>query len=491
VEPRDYMAMAIKAMRESQCEPRADDKASPHVGAVLVLADGTVDTACRGELRDGDHAEYTLLERKNQSRRLDGSTLYTTLEPCAPGSRDHPKLSCAERIINARVRKVWVGIEDPDPTVDRRGIALLQSAGVEVEMFDRDMQEQVRDANNRFIDQAMERAERADDIALRDSRLSVLESPLAGADLADLSTEALDEYRRRSAMLFNVGSAEFNHRLSQQGVLSLGADGRFQPTGFGLVLFGDQPRDSMPQAGLLATIQHSDGSEELEDFDGPGVLIPEAVEEWLSARLPDVVSRASSRRVNVPSLPFEMVREAVTNALVHRDYDLRGAKCQLVVTGDTVTVKSPGGPLPPITLEQLQAFSAPMLSRNPGLHYVFAKMELAEERGLGIKSLRDRAVQSGLPLPRYAWEDPYLVLSILRSAAASVAILPPQALESLGDRAKKGWEWASRREVITVAAYSLAMNITERTAQRDIAGFVDMGLLRKTGSGRSTAYHLV
>jgi ATP-dependent DNA helicase RecG len=154
-------------------------------------------------------------------------------------------------------------------------------------------------------------------------------------------------------------------------------------------------------------------------------------------------------------------------------------------------VKSPGGPLPPITLEQLQAFSAPMLSRNPGLHYVFAKMELAEERGLGIKSLRDRAVQSGLPLPRYAWEDPYLVLSILRSAAASVAILPPQALESLGDRAKKGWEWASRREVITVAAYSLAMNITERTAQRDIAGFVDMGLLRKTGSGRSTAYHLV
>jgi ATP-dependent DNA helicase RecG len=85
---------------------------------------------------------------------------------------------------------------------------------------------------------------------------------------------------------------------------------------------------------------------------------------------------------------FELVREGVVNALVHRDYAIEGAKCQLVVTPDTITVKSPGTPVDPITLEQLKSFNAPMLSRDPVSHYVFARMELAEERGLGLKSMK-------------------------------------------------------------------------------------------------------
>ena len=114
-DPRKLMEKAIAVMKQSINEPRTDKKASPLVGAVLVKPDGTVDTAFRGELRHGDHAEYTLLERKHRDERLDGAFLFATLEPCAPGARKHPKLACAERIVNARIAEVWVGIEDPDP----------------------------------------------------------------------------------------------------------------------------------------------------------------------------------------------------------------------------------------------------------------------------------------------------------------------------------------------------------------------------------------
>src|SRR5438876_2745962 len=72
---------------------------------------------------------------------LDGAKLFATLEPCAPGARKHPKLGCAERIVNARIKEVWVGIEDPDPLVDRQGIKYLQEHGVTVTVFDRDLQE--------------------------------------------------------------------------------------------------------------------------------------------------------------------------------------------------------------------------------------------------------------------------------------------------------------------------------------------------------------
>src|SRR5438270_541725 len=117
---RKLMEKAIEIMHQSLPEPRSDGKACPIVGAVLKKSDGTLEMACRGELRYGDHAEYTLLERKNRDQKLDGAFLFTTMEPCAPGSRREPKVSCAERIVLARIKEIWIGIEDPDPTVDRK-----------------------------------------------------------------------------------------------------------------------------------------------------------------------------------------------------------------------------------------------------------------------------------------------------------------------------------------------------------------------------------
>jgi ATP-dependent DNA helicase RecG len=172
--PRKLMEKAIEVMKQSLHEPRQDGKPPPKVGAVLWKPDGTVDTAFRGELRHGDHAEYTLLERKHRHEKLDDSFLFATLEPCAPGARQHPKLGCAERIVNARIAEVWVGIEDPDPTVDRQGIRYLEQNGIKVHLFDLDLQEQIREANKKFIEQAVKRAAEAKDgKAARPSPLSM------------------------------------------------------------------------------------------------------------------------------------------------------------------------------------------------------------------------------------------------------------------------------------------------------------------------------
>ena len=73
LDPRKMMEKSIEVMKQSISEPRTDGKPSPLVGAVLVKPDGTMDTACRGELRHGDHAEFTLLER---SRRRNCENLH-------------------------------------------------------------------------------------------------------------------------------------------------------------------------------------------------------------------------------------------------------------------------------------------------------------------------------------------------------------------------------------------------------------------------------
>lgn len=56
---RKYMEKSIEVMKNSIQEIRADAKPSPFVGAVLVRKDGSTVTAYRGELREGDHAEFT------------------------------------------------------------------------------------------------------------------------------------------------------------------------------------------------------------------------------------------------------------------------------------------------------------------------------------------------------------------------------------------------------------------------------------------------
>jgi ATP-dependent DNA helicase RecG len=489
--PRKLMEQAIEVMRESVHEPRTDGKVCPMVGAVLRKRDGTVETSCRCELRYGDHAEYTLLERKNRDQKLDDAQLFTTMEPCAPGSRRHPKLSCAERIVLARIKEVWVGIEDPDPTVDRKGIKYLQDSGVTVRMFDRDLQELIRVGNKEFVSQALERAAAGyEEKKSKVVTLSSFESAFAASTTDDFSNQALEQYRVIAKIEDEVASPAFNRRLVNQGLLRQEA-GRLIPTGFGLLLFGKEPRTVFPQAGLLGTIHYPDGKEETRDFDGPLVLIPPLVEQWLGDKLPNVIDRSTMLRQNVPPLSFEMVREAVVNALIHRDYDIREAKCQLVITADAITVKSPGGPLPPITLEQLRSFNAPMLSRNPELHYVFAKMELAEERGLGIKSLKNRAEKLGLPLPSYAWEDPYLVLTLFRNQEAATKTLEPGVLESLTDSEQRGWQWLATKGRAKSSQYAKAMRLEDRTARRHLNRFLELGLVRKAGSGPSTEYAVV
>ncbi len=485
------MELAIKTMRHSVAEPRKDGKASPLVGAVIVKPDGTVETACRGELRHGDHAEFTLLERKNRHVKLDGSALFATLEPCAPDSRHPPKMSCTERIVLSRIKEVWVGIEDPDPKVDRKGIKFLQDAGIKIHMFDRDLQEVIRAANKDFLRQAIARAQTARDVKQRkEQALSSLENTLAVSSIKDFSDKALELYRTQAKIQATVGSKSFNHHLLERGLLREERS-RLVPTGFGFLLFGDRPRRILHQAGLLATIHYPDGKDELLDFDEPMILIPDMAEKWLGDKLPNVIDRSRMRRETRPAVPFEMVREAVINALIHRDYDIRGAKCQLVVTEDAITIKSPGAPPLPVTVEQLQSFNAPMLSRNPVLHYVFSHMGLAEERGLGVKTLKADAEKEGLPLPRYTWTAPYLNLTLYRSTAGAERALDAKVLASLSKTERAGWRWVSTRDSVTAGEYAVAMRIPRRTAQFQLRRFKALNLLRQEGFGPSTRYRVL
>ena len=489
---RKMMERAIEEMRKSIPEQRDDGKVSPKVGAVLVhigekppQRGPRIVTAFRGELRDGDHAEFTLLERKCRDIELSDCVLFATLEPCAPGARRHPKLGCAERIVLARIKQVWIGIEDPDPTVARKGIEHLQKNGVEVHMFDRDLQDKISQENESFLKQAQQRAEEASQP--KEVVLSPLEGIPAALDLSDLSPEALEWYRTVSGIQESVESGQFRKSLLQRGILKL-EGAQYKPSGFGNILFGKSPRVSAPQASLLATIYYPNGEEEVKDFDGPQVFVPREVEKWLRDKLPNIIDRGQAVRAEKSDPLFELIREGIVNALVHRDYSIEGAKCQLRVHPNKIEILSPGLPVKPITVEQVKSLDAPMLSRNPVLHFVFAQLRLAEERGLGLRSMRTKAIQAGLPLPQVEYLAPYLILTLHLTTQSTSDSISAEARDKLNETELSGLQWLATVTSAQSKDYAQAMNVDPRTARRHLKLFVDLGLAIPSGSGPTLAY---
>jgi predicted HTH transcriptional regulator/pyrimidine deaminase RibD-like protein len=606
-EPRKYMRMAIDEMKKSIHEPRTDDKLSPYVGAVLVNSKGElVGKAHRGEFRYGDHAEYTLIDRKFRAEDLTGLYLFATLEPCNPGSRNHPKLACSERIVNSRIKKVWVGIEDPDPNVCRKGIQYLEDSGIEVEMFDGDLQSEIKEVNKEYLIQAANRPLK--NLESKKILLSYLENKIDDSSVTELSQEALQLYINRAKLDFQPESNGFYELLSQQGLLfhnepssqdeqrridvqpnfkftkGMTAQGRanysytniggrvnviswdefednnsyinvnkgwidtsellnitasnktgesdnskirfhfklnyedvdrrlftqvfnfsnghiiiedpvlvtssnseYQPTGFGLLLFGKNPATRLPQSLIKAQINFKTGEPEIQDFNDALVLLPQRIETWLKRVIPSQISRENFTRENQFSYPIPVLREAIINAIIHRDYEIQGAKCYIIINEDSIVIKSPGLPVSPIKFDEFKKFKAPSLSRNPKLASIFSIMGFIEERGIGQSQMKSLPKDFGFPSPEITKDDLNTILTFSRKPIAPVST---KKLE-LSKEEQTGLDFVKSKGFVTKAQYAEHFNYDDKKAQRHLRKLKELGHVRTDGKSTATRYTFI
>jgi pyrimidine deaminase RibD-like protein len=142
---RKFARMAIDEARKSVGEK--DDRVHPKVGAVVVKDGRVLSTAHRGE-QPGNHAEFVALEKKLSDEAVAGATVYTTLEPCT--TRNHPKIPCAERLIERRVARVVIGMLDPDDRISGKGVRKLRKAGIETVLFPHDLAMEAEELNREF-----------------------------------------------------------------------------------------------------------------------------------------------------------------------------------------------------------------------------------------------------------------------------------------------------------------------------------------------------
>ncbi|MFS8100537.1 putative DNA binding domain-containing protein [Lentzea alba] len=199
--------------------------------------------------------------------------------------------------------------------------------------------------------------------------------------------------------------------LERLRVLVRTENGTLVPSLGGLLTFGVYPQQHFPQ--LTVSVVVYSGAETGPRFDDNPVIrgpIPELVSETMAVLRRHMRVRThvdgSGRREQL-DYPMEAVREAVVNALLHRDYSggTRGTQVQIELHPDRLLVRSPGGLFGPVVLEDLgtegvsssrNAFLASLLSDT----YLPASDGLvAENRASGVPAMIRELQRSGLARP--------------------------------------------------------------------------------------------
>ncbi len=480
------MEMAVEEMRKSRSEHA--NKHDPLVGAVLVAQGGMLLGATyRGDLRVGDHAEFTLIERLLKDKNLEDSTLYVTLEPCTVRPSKTP---CAKHIVNARIGRAFIGMTDPNPDICGRGIQYLLNNDVEVDLFDVDLVRQIREENQGFIDYYESPESHTADYTEQFEGPSLDELKIVErATLEDFSHEALRQYLAKRQIDVGVPSSALWKLMERAGYVARNSKGKLSPTVAGIALFATTPAEILPQCRVSIEARKV-GRTVSADFEGPLVLFRNHLDEFFRDHMRHFTEIREFDRVQVGEYPAEALRESAFNAVIHRDYRA-GARVHITLREGQVEVKSPGGLLKPLSLTRVRTFNAPPYSRNPHIAVAIHRMGWIEEKGLGLGRMRDSMVARGLRPPTFDFKDGYFVVILPgQDQAWSNVRLSTGMLAALDQPQREIVEFvlANGRIATKDAAKKLKVNVA--TARRYLGSLVQRGVLESRGSGPRLTYHL-
>ena len=221
--------------------------------------------------------------------------------------------------------------------------------------------------------------------------------PISGATVADLDRRRLKDYFgrvRQQDVPEDGNEAEWQTLLVNTEIMVEGG-----VTLSGMLLFGRTPNRFLPQAGIDAAafpgIEKDYAARERTALRGPMTPLfdqnRELVEAGLVEQAVDFVKRNTGvtavlengvRRVEKPTYPPDVIREAVVNALIHRDYLLSNTDIELAIYRDRLEIVSPGKLPNGITPERMRAGTR--AARNQLLKDVMRDYGYLEHMGMGV-----------------------------------------------------------------------------------------------------------
>lgn len=323
------------------------------------------------------------------------------------------------------------------------------------------------------------------------------EESVAGASLADLDAARLSAFAedlrtRRPKARFLKPTLE--ETLGALGVV-VRVDDSWRPTLAGLLAFSPYPEQFEPQ--LVITYMQFAGVDEHEKgprgerfldnqkFEGS---IPEMVHDaeghiMAHIRTATLVEGLLSKAI--PEYPREAVREALMNAVVHRDYSgyVRGSQIQVKLFSDRLEIRSPGGLFSDVTLDTLEESQS---TRNRRLMHIMEDLHLVDNRGSGIDKMITEMRDAHLEPPRFVDDRSYFSVTFfshtLMMSGEGVRWLNQAAADlPLNDRQRLALLYLRHNARITNSDYRRLHRVDSRVAGRELQGLAGSGAVVMKG----------
>jgi len=258
-------------------------------------------------------------------------------------------------------------------------------------------------------------------------------------------------------------------------------------TNAAILLFGKKPQRFFMQSEVRCA--RFKGTEPLEFIDmkvfaGTVIDQREDAVEFVKEHIKLHARIIETERVERWEYPLAALREALTNALCHRDYEL-SSNVQVRIFDDRIEVWG-CGPLPqPLTVEDLRTKHDSIL-RNPLIGKCFFLIKFIEQWGTGTNRIIRECLNYDLPEPLFEEAAGNLVVTFRKSKFTEEYLKQL----SLNERQMNALNHLKANEKITRKEYSYLFNCSTRTAFNDLQEMMDKKIVKREGKGKYTYYEM-
>lgn len=315
------------------------------------------------------------------------------------------------------------------------------------------------------------------------------ETTVPGATIEDFDEAIIQEYRDNRIRRGPRGESFTRLELLREAG-AIDRDGA--PTAAGILLFGANPQLFFPQVGVVLVRFRGNSMREAisaperysrrVEISGPAARMVERTWQLLFEELHQQSVMNGLEREEHYEYPLEAVREAVVNAICHRDYAIAGQHVEIRLFDRHMEIISPGGLPGYITLDN---FRDEHYSRNPRLVRGLYCWGYIEELGLGIDIIYDAMRREHHPDPVFEDRGQSFVV-LLKNAIDQVQL---EFGDLLNARQIRALRHLQDHERITNRSYrQLCPEVSAETLRLDLRDLVEKGVLLKIGDKRGTYY---
>lgn len=311
--------------------------------------------------------------------------------------------------------------------------------------------------------------------------------PTPAATLEDIGWDKVERYL---SSLEGISATSPQEALQKRGCLTV--DGK--PTNAGILLFGAEPKHFFRSCEIIV-VRYA-GRYMGEEFLRENIsdTLPEQIrraEAFLINNMRKGVHLVGLEREERLEYPLEAVREAIVNAVAHRDYSIKGDEIRIFMFADRIEFYSPGRLPGHVTVKNIVE---ERFSRNEAIVQVLADMGFIERLGYGIDRMIWLMEDEGLPPPVFREMANGFKVSLYghgERLTSEEVDASRWALLHLNKRQERALEYLTEHKRITNREYhELFPEVSAETIRRDLADLVKKDLLLKIGRKRATYYIL-